>query len=216
MTAQFYVYAHKKPISGEIFYIGKGRGRRAYQTHSRNRWWNHIVSKHGFDVEILFDHLTEQDAFDLERSEIARIGRGNLCNNSDGGEGPAGAKHSEDACLKKSEIVKSKWAASPDRRSQVSAAFKGRWAIPEYRDMVIAAQKAAYNNPEVISAKKIAMRKSHATPVKCVDTEVVYSTIADAVDWLKSLGKQKAVSCTISYAASGKRPSAYGYRWKYL
>ena len=33
----FYVYQHRKADSGEIFYIGKGMGRRAYDSFHRSK-----------------------------------------------------------------------------------------------------------------------------------------------------------------------------------
>ena len=62
----FYTYAHTKP-DGTIFYIGKGSKRRAWKTHNRNKHWKSIVEKHnGFNVEILANWDTEQEAFDHE------------------------------------------------------------------------------------------------------------------------------------------------------
>ena len=42
---KYYVYAHKKKQDGEIFYIGKGVGRRAYKKTGRSTYWNNIVKK---------------------------------------------------------------------------------------------------------------------------------------------------------------------------
>lgn len=216
MTGEFYVYHHRRGDDGRVFYVGKGRGNRAFQTKSRNRRWKFIAAKHGFTVEVVAGGLSEQQAFAFEKSEIARIGRSNLCNNSDGGEGPAGATHSEEACEHKSGFMRSVWDASPDRKAAVSNAFRSRWADPAYRQKVTEAQKQAHQRAEVRAGKVAAMRKAYARPVRCIETGVEYATIADAVDWLRARGKSKAVSCTISYAASGKRPSAYGFRWRYL
>ena len=216
MTAEFYVYHHKRGDNGRVFYVGKGKGNRAFQVSSRNRWWKFIANKHGFTSEIIATGLSEQEAFALEKAEIARIGRDKLCNNSDGGEGPAGACHSEEACVHKSGVMRGVWEASPGRKVAVAEAFRGRWADPTYRQKVTEAQRRSHQRSEVRAAKVAAMRKSYARPVRCIDTGVDYATIADAVDWLRACGKDKAVTCSISYAASGKRPSAYGHKWQYL
>jgi hypothetical protein len=89
---QFYVYGHYKPNEITPFYIGKGSGNRAYQTINRNKHWHNVVNKHGFRVEIMFDELTEELAYCMERDFIKMFGRadlgcGNLVNWSDGGEG---------------------------------------------------------------------------------------------------------------------------------
>ncbi len=217
MNGQFYVYAHRRLDNDQVFYVGKGKGRRAQQTQSRNRWWKFIASKHGFRVELLHRDLTEDEAFKLERVEIARFGRGILCNNSDGGEGPAGAKHSEEARRRKRAVTRSIWDQSPKRKTDIGKAFRARWQDPVYRERVVSAQKQAQQLEAVRQRKVMAMRKAHSRPVRCLETGTDFATIADAIDWLKADHcKAKAVSCSISYAASGKRPSAYGYRWEYI
>lgn len=45
------VYRHLKPC-GEVFYIGIGSVRRAYDIHSRNKHWNHTVNKYGYEVQM--------------------------------------------------------------------------------------------------------------------------------------------------------------------
>lgn len=90
----YYVYAHRKD-SGEVFYIGKGKGRRAWDRYGRNAMWRNVVDKHGITVEIVKSNLDEKSAFDLEIKLIKEYGRrnlnqGTLVNLTDGGEGPAG------------------------------------------------------------------------------------------------------------------------------
>ena len=56
---EYYVYAHRKATTGEIFYIGKGTGRRAWGTIDRNPFWQAVARKHGFTIEIIEDQLQE-------------------------------------------------------------------------------------------------------------------------------------------------------------
>lgn len=96
----FYVYAHKKPC-GEVFYIGKGKNRRAWSKYDRNSMWVNTANKYGYTVEIIHDNLTEQEAFDKEVELIRKYGRRNigtgiLTNLTDGGEGVTGHVHSEE------------------------------------------------------------------------------------------------------------------------
>jgi len=93
-----YVYRHTKAGTSEVFYIGIGTSPdffRAKTKHGRNRWWKHIVEKHGFDYEILSCKITKEEAGDLEKILISYYKRmdccgGQLCNLTDGGEGLAG------------------------------------------------------------------------------------------------------------------------------
>lgn len=93
----FYTYAHYKPEGG-LFYIGKGKRRRAYAMDGRNSHWQNIVNKYGRPhVELLAKWDTEQEAFDHEKLLIScfKDMKIVLANKSDGGEGTSGHKFSE-------------------------------------------------------------------------------------------------------------------------
>jgi len=93
----FFTYAHYKPEGG-LFYIGKGKRRRAYAMDSRNSHWQNIVNKHGKPhVELLAHWDTEQEAFEHEKVLIAcfkDMGY-ELANKSLGGEGSSGYKFTD-------------------------------------------------------------------------------------------------------------------------
>ena len=91
----FYTYAHYKPEGG-LFYIGKGKQRRAYAMDGRNSHWNNIVAKYGRPrVQLLAGWKTEQEAFEHEKVLIACFKDLNyvLANKTDGGEGSVGYRH---------------------------------------------------------------------------------------------------------------------------
>jgi hypothetical protein len=89
----YYVYVHKDCASGEVFYVGKGHGQRAWKTKCRNSKWESKVTSlsDGWQVEIVQDDLSENEAFDLEISLIQKYGGpqalgGKLTNEALGGE----------------------------------------------------------------------------------------------------------------------------------
>ena len=92
----FYVYAHINLVTNKIFYIGKGKGDRAYTKESRNPHWHNTVKKYDYEVLILDDNLAEEEAFNLEKRYIFMLGVNNLTNMTLGGEGVSGLKHSEE------------------------------------------------------------------------------------------------------------------------
>lgn len=88
----FYIYAHVNPINRAIFYIGKGKNKRAYAKERRSDRWQNYINKHGYEILILEENLLEKDAFKLEVFYIKEFGRldlgtGLLINMSDGGAG---------------------------------------------------------------------------------------------------------------------------------
>ena len=67
----FYIYSHRDQ-EGNIFYIGKGKGRRAWST-DRHYYWNRYVENHllgKYEVKILVDSLAENEAEEVEWEEI--------------------------------------------------------------------------------------------------------------------------------------------------
>lgn len=128
-SSGFYVYVHRRATDGRVFYVGKGKGKRAYEIRNRSIYWNRIVARHGYTIEIVQDNMQEWWSFELERDLIAFYGRENLANFTDGGEGATGAKRSaetiakhvakhtglkrsKETCIRISEALK----ASPNRR----------------------------------------------------------------------------------------------------
>lgn len=93
----FYVYEHWRLDRDECFYVGKGKGGRAYKMRDRNAHHQAIMAKlsregSGMEVRMVATGLTEDDAFSLEIERIA-FWRGiciDLANISKGGDGPSG------------------------------------------------------------------------------------------------------------------------------
>jgi hypothetical protein len=75
----YYVYLHKTK-DGIPFYVGKGKGNRAYSTN-RNADWKSFVNTIGeYDVEIVKDKLSEKQSLEFEKNLISTIGITNLTN----------------------------------------------------------------------------------------------------------------------------------------
>src|SRR4051812_29505634 len=102
----YYVYAYFEPRSDVPFYIGKGRGRRAYNHLGLHRlrmglgpFYDKLREMHASGIrpciEILCGDLDEDEAFECERALIDNYGRsdrglGPLLNHTDGGRGAPG------------------------------------------------------------------------------------------------------------------------------
>ena len=115
------VYQHIRLDTNEIFYIGIGDSNRPYVKNKRTSYWNNIVNKCGYKVEILFSDLTMEEAKNIEISLIKKYGRkdlntGSLINMTDGGDG-------------RINII-----VSEETRKRQSIAFTGRKQNEEWID----------------------------------------------------------------------------------
>lgn len=108
-----YLYRHIRHDTDEPFYVGIGtdekKYKRAHGTSPRNRFWKSITSKTSYDVEIMDDNLTNEEAFEKEKYFINLYGRrdlktGTLCNLTKGGELVNGL--SKETIKKRSETMK--------------------------------------------------------------------------------------------------------------
>jgi len=129
-----YVYRHIRLDKNEPFYIGIGADKdykRAYAFKKRNRYWNHIVNKHKYEVEILMDNLTWVDACKKETEFIALYGRedlnlGTLTNLTNGGDGMFGFKFSNESKDKMSKAQKNKKPITEETRERMRKASQSR------------------------------------------------------------------------------------------
>lgn len=102
MKQDFYVYVHSRPSTGEPFYVGKGRGSRATVggvRGRRNAWWRRVVAKEGgYHVSFVARDLDDELAQLLEIELIASYRRAGaeLCNLTEGGEGGAGYRFTDE------------------------------------------------------------------------------------------------------------------------
>ena len=93
---RFYTYAYLR-VDRTPYYIGKGKGNRAYNKHQKGI----SVPKNKSRIIFLKQNLTEEEAFKHEIYMIAVFGRkdlgaGILRNRTDGGDGSSGAVRSEE------------------------------------------------------------------------------------------------------------------------
>lgn len=134
-----YVYRHIRLDKNEPFYIGIGNNdyRRSRSKRSRNDMWNNIVLKTDYEVEIMLDGLTWDDACIKEKEFISLYGRrdlktGILCNMTEGGEGTIGRKFLE---TNREELIKrnigniyGKLNKGSKRTEEQKEKLKGLWS----------------------------------------------------------------------------------------
>ena len=93
-----YIYRHIRLDTNQPFYIGIGSDetyKRAYDKKRPNPYWNNIIKNTEYQVEVLLDGLSWDNACKKEIEFIALYGRKNnntgiLSNMTDGGEGTFG------------------------------------------------------------------------------------------------------------------------------
>ena len=142
MQANFYVYIHRRKTDGSIFYVGKGSGKRLYDQYGRNTHWKRVAEKHGFDAAVVRRFKREECALTFEKIMIYLIGRNELTNQPDGGEGVV--KPSADVRLKMS-LAKKGWKPpekSEETRQKLSI-VNSKQVVTNFGEVFDSGKKAA-------------------------------------------------------------------------
>jgi group I intron endonuclease len=190
MENKYYIYFHINPLKNEVFYVGKGFGRRAYKKTGRSNFWNNTVNKYGYIVDIVESGLTEEEAHKREIFYISKIGRrdlgnGELINLTDGGEGTSGHKLSEEGLNKIREARKKQVGPlcpaygkklSETHKAKMQKALKERVITKEERELrsinssgegnSFFGRKHSDETKAIQSAKKIGKKMSDETKAK--------------------------------------------------
>jgi len=143
------VYEHLLPDNQTVFYVGMGRGPRAYGKTSRNPFWRAVVGPNKRPiVRFAQKGLTKEAALALEVRLIEYYGRrdietGPLVNLSTGGE------HAIPGVTAKTNNAK---------------AVRAKWQEPEYRKKCCEAAKRKFQNPEMSQHYSEAQRRRFTDP----------------------------------------------------
>lgn len=125
----YYVYEHWRPDTGACFYVGKGKGKRAWDLkRMRNKHFCAVVAKlaragMAVDVRVIARDLAEEDALQLEIKTIALRRTPALTNLTEGGDGmtrPTAATRAKISASQKQRFKR------PEELAKLSARAKGR------------------------------------------------------------------------------------------
>jgi hypothetical protein len=226
-----HIYRHIRLDKNEPFYVGIGLDdipKRAYETKKRrSQWWNNIVNKYGYSVDILFENVTIDFAKEKEKEFISLYGRidlgtGTLCNQTNGGDGINGWKASVETKLKMSEAAKTRGTFmlnNPEVIAKRANSNRGKKRTPIQCERLAAWQRGIPKDKEQVEKMRATkllqenVEKSRNQPnckkVLCLDNGVTYRSCAEA-------GRQLNVErSAISMCCLGKRDNAKGLKFIY-
>lgn len=175
-----YVYRHIRHDKNQPFYIGIGSDnnyKRAYQKSKtkRSKHW-HSIAKNGYDVEIIIDGISWEQACEKEKEFIKLYGRsdintGILCNHTSGGDGVSNLSKDVIETIRKklTGIVQSEYTKNKRKKSLIKA-----WSNPQLRQLKSIQTKSIMSedirnkiSKSLIGKKKKPFSEQHKN--KCID-----------------------------------------------
>ena len=199
----YYVYIWFIKDTNEVFYVGKGKGKRYQQTSNRNKFFTDMYKTHNCDVKKVYENLTESEAFQKER-ETVKWYRENtnfrLTNQTDGGEGSSGWVPPKEFREKQSKIHKEQWQDEEFREKMmvIRADENGPYKSQEFRDkisiLVQGENNPNYNNhwTEEMKEKLSIKRKENGLSANennpmskriiCIETGEIFDCIKFAIE----------------------------------
>lgn len=242
----YYVYIWYIKDTNEVFYVGKGKGKRYKELTSRNKFFEDMYSSHNCDVKKVYECLTEKEAFQKEK-EVIKWYRENtnfrLTNQTDGGEGSSGWNPPQEFRDKQSKIHKEQWQDEEFKKKMmiIRTDENGPYKSQEFRDkisqLVQGENNPNYNNhwtdemkqhlSKVRKANGLAANENNprATRVICVETGEVFNCIKYAMQKY-NIKHEGSVTAALKHpirTAGGKHWVLYDekylnddYRFQYL
>ncbi len=221
-----YVYRHIRLDKNEPFYIGIGsdeKYHRAGEKSRRNNLWKKIVSKTGYEIEILFDGITYDEAKIKEVEFIKLYGRivdgtGILSNLTLGGEGAKGHIVTKETAKKISDAQKGRKLSKEHienlRLGRIGCKMPTR--TKEHQDKLNASRIGVPRKPETKQKLSLANIGKVSTRRKSLLKFSLDGIFIKKYDFVLQAAKELNVSHShIVNCASGKSKKAYGYIWKY-
>lgn len=185
----YYVYQYIRLDNGSIFYIGKGKNNRFLRLDNRNEHFMNILNSTDCVVEIIYDNLTEHEAFELEMQTIYDLvfiegysidiqgfndknNINHLTNCTWGGEGTSGFSMKQSLeTIEKRRIKNIGKKRTPEQKSRMREACKTR--------------KEAIRTKESIQAQYAKSSYTQGTHVRCIELDIIFSSKRKALVYMK-------------------------------
>ena len=190
------LYCHRRNDDFSIFYVGVGTKRRPYVKQKRNAYWDNIVNKHGYTVQVLKENLSSEDAFELEELIISELGRkdnktGFLSNMTDGGFGTINLSEETRAKISESKkgipIFPKGTKFTEEHKKNISkgcmgriSSFKNRSHSEESKLKISSSLKGKKHSEE--RKLKISLNSKQSIKVINIETNEVYKSIKIAAE----------------------------------
>jgi len=105
--------------------------------------------------------------------------------------------------------------ASDASRAKMSLLRKGKPLSEQHREKIGNALRGRVFTEQTLQNMRAGARAARGRQVECIESGQVFTTILDAVSWLKVNGAPKADPSAIGRVCRGRVPRAYGYSWRY-
>jgi len=220
-----YLYRHIRLDMNTPFYVGIGSDNkytRANESKNRTKWWKSICSKSEIDIQIMLDDLTWEEACEKEKEFIALYGRkdlgkGNLVNMTDGGEGCPGRIMTAKCIAKITNANRGKKLSkerveqmskmrlgiklSETQKANISKALKGKKKTKEHIENSARARKGIVCWNAIEQAKKANTGKKHSqeTIAKRISSRTKANHTLESIQKMREvaveLGRTKSIIC---------------------
>jgi len=221
-----YVYRHIRLDKNEPFYIGIGSDEKYYRASEktrRNKLWAKIVDKTDYEIEILIDNISYDEAKIKEIEFIKLYGRiidgaGILSNLTLGGDGALGHIVTKATAKKISDSQKGRKLTKEHiekiKKSRIGCKMPTR--TKEHQDKLNASRIGVPRKPETKQKLSLANIGKVSTKRKPLLQFSLDGIFIKRYDFVLQAAKELNVSHShIVNCASGKLKIAYGYIWKY-
>lgn len=223
-----YLYRHIRLDTNEVFYIGISKNDnnkkyyRAYDKKRRSYFWKNIVNKTDYEIEIMLDDISYDEAKEKEKEFIKLYGRkdlglGTLVNLTDGGEsgsilkGDLNPMKKQENKDKVSKALKGRKVSEKTKKIQSDSA-KNRNQIPPSRKGI----KKSIESIEKMKKTALENNKTNGRrkPILQYDINMNFIKRWDFIGYIEIENVEVKVE-SIRNVCNGHKKSVYKFIWLY-
>lgn len=211
-----YIYKHIRLDTNQVFYIGVGTGKnyaRAKEKFNRNKYWKNIINKTDYEVQIIIDNLSQENAYELEELIVSIYGLkrkgGILCNMTEGGRGgQKGYSQSKESQIKRSNSLKGT-VFTKERKENISNSLKNKIKSEEHCKNI---SKSLINRKLSESHIKNMIKSRYKKVLQLKNNKIIkiWDSVKEASEYYN------INPSSISHCCAGRKKSIVGHNWKYL
>lgn len=177
---RYYVYVWRIKDTNEVFYVGKGSGKRYKTLNGRTKLFLDVYNTHDCYVQIAYNNLDEETAYKTEYILVQYFKKkGHLTNQTNGGDGSRFEMYTPEFRLQISKQRRQPDSVYQSKEFKLKCSKSGS-DNPNYGHHWTTEMKEKLRIKQIESKRYVGSKNPNSKRIKCLETGEIFECILDA------------------------------------